>query len=42
LCLRRRKAEEWIMRSRSRWNSLRLGDGISGCSRPRLRAGSQA
>jgi hypothetical protein len=25
-----RKAEEWMIRSRSRWNSLRVGETASG------------
>ena len=39
LCLRRRKAVAWMMRSRSRRNSLRVGLAGSACSRPRLAAG---
>jgi hypothetical protein len=30
LVLERRKAVEWMMRSRSRWNSVRVGLGGSG------------
>ena len=34
LVLRRRKAEEWMIRSRSRWNSVRVGDAGSGYEPP--------
>jgi hypothetical protein len=30
LCFRRRKAAEWMIRSRSRWNSERVGEIASG------------
>src|SRR5919106_1580737 len=34
LCLSRRKAFEWTIRSRSRWNAVRMGSGGSSRSRP--------
>ena len=36
LCFSRRKAVEWMIRSRSRWKSLRVGDAGSAIRRPRL------
>ncbi len=42
LCARRRKAVEWMIRSRSRWNSLRVGEADSGKRRPRDAEGSLA
>ena len=42
LCFRRRKAVAWMIRSRSRWNSLRVGEPGSFTSLPRLRDGSAA
>ncbi|CPL73399.1 Uncharacterised protein [Bordetella pertussis] len=39
---RRRNALEWMMRSRSRWNSVRFSGGGSLCLRPRVFDGSDA
>src|SRR5213593_836508 len=36
LCFSRRKALQWMIRSRSRWYSVRTGEGPSLRSRPRL------
>src|SRR4051812_38498334 len=33
LCLRRRNALEWTIRSRSRWNGVRRGESSSGAAR---------
>ena len=33
---RRRNGFEWTIRSRSRWNGVRTGDGSSGSARPRV------
>src|SRR3546814_11796378 len=41
-CFKRRKAVAWTMRSRSRWNSERVGLPSSGKSRPRDAHGSAA
>ena len=38
LCLRRRNALVWMIRSRSRWNAGRIGSSASGRSRPLLSA----
>src|SRR5690348_16193212 len=35
LCMRRRNAFEWTIRSRSRWKSVRIGSRGSGRARPR-------
>src|SRR3546814_10310438 len=42
LCLSRRKAVEWMIRSRSRWKQVRVSLSGSGWKRPRLFAGSLA
>ena len=42
LVLEPRKAVEWMMRSRSRWNGVRVGLSLSSNRRPRLFAGSLA
>ena len=41
LCLSRRNAFEWMIRSRSRSNAVRNSSGSSGRSRPRLAAGAR-
>ncbi len=42
LWVSRRKAEEWTIRSRSRWNGVRVADEASAIRRPRDRDGSVA
>ncbi|GEM93463.1 hypothetical protein RSP03_25300 [Cereibacter sphaeroides] len=42
MCFSLRKAEEWMIRSRSRWKGERNVDMLSGFCRPRLSPGWQA